>query len=126
MFNLRFGRSDMKERGTRGRHFVDLPVAEAASRRDELTIVDVREPAELTADGCIGGACNVPLGHLLRGAAVPIADYETPILVVCRSGSRSMQAFLALAARGFTRVHNLSEGMLEWRATGLPTGEPSP
>lgn len=83
-------------------------------------IVDVREADEF--DG--------PLGHVLGSAHIPLGDLEkragelskdTPVVTVCRSGSRSAQATVILRKAGFEAVANMSGGMLRWRTQRLPT-----
>jgi rhodanese-related sulfurtransferase len=44
---------------------------------------------------------------------------ESPVVTVCRAGSRSAQAYNILRQAGFTRLANLTGGMLRWRAEGL-------
>jgi glyoxylase-like metal-dependent hydrolase (beta-lactamase superfamily II) len=91
-----------------------------AEHRRELQIVDVREPHEYTGElGHIPGARLVPLGALTGQAEA--LDKTAPTVTVCRSGGRSAQAVTLLARAGFLKVANLSGGMLEWRARGLPT-----
>jgi glyoxylase-like metal-dependent hydrolase (beta-lactamase superfamily II) len=81
-------------------------------------IVDVREPAEFIGPlGHIEGAKLIPLGEL-QSRAGELAR-ERPIVTVCRAGSRSAQAYNILRQAGFTRIANLSGGMLRWRAEGL-------
>lgn len=87
--------------------------------RDEVTIVDVREPDEFTGMlGHIEGARLLPLGQLLD----EIGDLpkDKPIVTVCRSGARSAQGAIMLEKAGFDRVANLSGGMLRWKAQRLP------
>lgn len=103
------------------RGFSQLPPREAAARQD-LVVVDVRQPEELMGElGHIPGAVHMPLDVLL--SAGPPADWprEAPLLLVCRSGARSMNAAMQLAAMGFTQLHNLTGGMLAWNHAGLPT-----
>ncbi|MGH6875844.1 MAG: MBL fold metallo-hydrolase [Rhizomicrobium sp.] len=85
----------------------------------QLQIVDVRESAEFAG----------PLGHIENAKLIPLGDLQTragelareiPIVTVCRAGSRSAQAYNLLRQVGFTRVANLTGGMLRWRAEGLP------
>jgi len=45
---------------------------------------------------------------------------EKPVVTVGRSGARSAQATVLLRSAGFTRVANLSGGMLRWRAQRFP------
>jgi rhodanese-related sulfurtransferase len=89
-----------------------------AEHRDRVTVLDVREPAELTGElGRIDECLHIPLGELrARLAAVP---HEKPIVCVCRSGRRSAQAVLILEKAGVSAVANAAGGMLRWRALGL-------
>jgi glyoxylase-like metal-dependent hydrolase (beta-lactamase superfamily II)/rhodanese-related sulfurtransferase len=80
-----------------------------------VQIVDVREPAEFNGPlGHVPGARLVPLGSLGERSAELSRD--RPIVTVCRSGARSAQATVVLNKAGFSRVANLSGGMLRWRA----------
>jgi glyoxylase-like metal-dependent hydrolase (beta-lactamase superfamily II)/rhodanese-related sulfurtransferase len=84
-----------------------------------VQVVDVREPGEFNGPlGHIAGAKLVPLGSL-SGSTKKLSK-EKPIVVVCRSGARSAQASVLLRDAGFTRVANLSGGMLRWRAQRFP------
>lgn len=85
--------------------------------------IDVREPAEF--DGILGrmpGSELVPLGTLLDAAAPWPRD--VPLLLICRSGARSMKAARLLAERGFTALYNLEGGMLAVNEAGLPVEGP--
>jgi rhodanese-related sulfurtransferase len=102
--------------------FSNLDVNGAARLLDAFTIVDVRQPDELLGElGYIRGSHNVPLHDVLEAELPATIERDRPLLVVCRSGARSARAADALAARGFSRVHNLSGGMIAWNASGLPT-----
>jgi sulfur dioxygenase len=92
-------------------------VAEHAA---QVTVVDVREPEELTGpDRQIDGAVNVPLGSLReRVSGIP---RDKPVVAVCRSGRRSAQATAIFRDAGVEQCANLSGGMLRWNARGLPT-----
>jgi sulfur dioxygenase len=84
-----------------------------------VRIIDVREPHEFSGDlGHLPGALNLPYLEIAQAAL----DWrrDTPLLLVCRSGRRSRGVAQTLAARGYTRVHNLSGGMLEVQAAGCP------
>ncbi|GIV00347.1 MAG: hypothetical protein KatS3mg014_1962 [Actinomycetota bacterium] len=90
-------------------------------RRDEVQIVDCREPYEWAA-GRIEGAIHLPLNRILAGD-VDELDPNKPVVVVCRSGNRSELGALMLQARGF-EAHNLEGGMEEWEREGLPFTTP--
>lgn len=81
----------------------------------DVQIVDVRESSEFNGSlGHVPGAVLIPLGELGKRNA-ELAK-ERPVVAVCRSGARSAQATVLLGKAGFTRVANLSGGMLRWRA----------
>lgn len=87
----------------------------------QVTVLDVREPDELTGpDRRIQGSMHVPLGELRqRLAEVP---KDRPVVTVCRSGKRSAQATVILRGAGVKECANLAGGMLRWNALGLPVG----
>ncbi|MFN2428149.1 MAG: MBL fold metallo-hydrolase [Candidatus Binatia bacterium] len=89
-----------------------------SEHRSAITLLDVREPAELTGDlGCVEGSLHIPLGELReRAAEVP---RDKPVVAVCRSGRRSAQACSILEKAGVADVANSAGGMIRWRALGL-------
>jgi rhodanese-related sulfurtransferase len=81
---------------------------------EKLNILDVREPHE-NSEFNIGGLL-LPLGQIQSMQLDEIENWkEDEIIVYCRSGNRSGQACLILAAAGFSNVKNLTGGMLHWR-----------
>lgn len=85
--------------------------------RGDVTIIDVREPAEF-AGGHVPGARSVPLGQL---AGLDVASAEGKALVlVCASGRRSGAGCEALAGRVKGDVLSLEGGVAAWRASGGP------
>jgi len=91
-------------------------------RKDDIQIVDVREPYEWEA-GRIEGAIHIPLNDLMGGKGIEDLDTAKPVAVVCRSGNRSELASLMLKARGFD-AHNMRDGMEGWAREGLPFSTP--
>jgi len=82
----------------------------------EITVIDVREDWEF-AEGHIPGAVLIPLQSLPeRLDEVP---RDQPVVVACRSGNRSGQAFRFLEGEGFDNVSNMTGGMIAWREHGL-------
>lgn len=77
----------------------------------EITVIDVREPAEY-AFHRIKGAISIPLGELEN--RMNELNKEDEIYVVCRTGSRSDLACQLLAEKGFKQVKNVEPGMSGW------------
>lgn len=85
---------------------------------DKFELLDVREPYEVEL-ASIGGT-PLPMSQLVdRIAEIP---KDIPVVVHCRSGSRSCAVIDALSTRyGFTNLINLKGGILAWRAEVDPT-----
>lgn len=96
----------------------ELSAEWVAAHRDRITLVDVREPHELTGPlGAIADVTNVPLGEALSGALD--APRDRPLVLVCRSGRRSGRAARALEERDGGPVASIEGGMLAWNAQVL-------
>lgn len=81
-------------------------------------LVDVREPHELTANGRIAWAENIPLQTFMAEANA--FDRTAPLVVSCASGGRSGRVVRALEAAGFKNVASMEGGIFGWKAYGLP------
>jgi rhodanese-related sulfurtransferase len=96
-------------------------VRDSWSRLSDVTpaplLVDVREPAEFK-QGRAKGAKNIPLSQL--GRRMQEIPHDRDILLICRSGQRSMQAANFLKQHGWTRLTNVAGGTLAWQRHGLP------
>ncbi|MDH5544388.1 MAG: rhodanese-like domain-containing protein [Gammaproteobacteria bacterium] len=68
-------------------------------------LVDVRTPGEFRS-GHVPGAKLIPVNQLSQRLSEFGADKNRPIVVYCRSGSRSGKAQSILRAAGFSNVHN--------------------
>lgn len=86
--------------------------ARALLEANKATVLDVREPEEF-AQASIGGV-NLPLGRIMdESFRIP---RRSPVIVVCRSGSRSRQAIRKLEDLGFSNLLSLRGGLNRWRS----------
>jgi len=86
---------------------------------ESATVVDVRSMAEFK-QGHIVDAINLPLNGLKNQLKQLEKHKQSPIVVCCRSGSRSANACRTLKKAGFENVHNLRGGMLAWESASMP------
>ena len=89
-------------------HISPTELAARRARGEAIILVDVREVWEWEL-ARIAGARLLPLSDFARAATELPADAE--IVLYCHHGVRSLAATQFLAARGFSRVANLSGGI---------------
>ena len=80
-------------------------------------VLDVRESWEFD-QGHVPGARLISLGEL--AGRVSELDKDTPVAVICATGSRSQSAAALLGQKGFETVYNVIGGTLRWTQNGLP------
>jgi sulfur-carrier protein adenylyltransferase/sulfurtransferase len=86
-------------------------LAARITRGDDFDLVDVREPHEW-AIARIEGARLVPLGTI--GDASKEWDRSREVVLYCKAGVRSMNAAEQLVRKGFTKVTNVTGGIVSW------------
>ncbi|QTR45273.1 rhodanese-like domain-containing protein [Thiothrix litoralis] len=90
--------------------------------QDGSFVLDVREESEVRS-GKLKGAKHIPLGQL-KNRMVELESAKTkPVLVYCRSGSRSAHACNLLTKAGFDNVSNLAGGIMAWESANLPVSK---
>lgn len=82
---------------------------------ENVTILDVREAAELTEDRLDYPLVHIPLNEL-RDRTDEIPEGKT-VIVVCRRGVRAHTASRILLGDGFENVYILTGGMQYWHRT---------
>jgi len=105
----------------RVREIMPWDLAERMRQDTALLVLDVREPAEF-ALAHIDGALNVPRGVLEAACEWDYDDtvptlaggHERAIVVVCRSGQRSLLAADMMRELGFRDVTSLKTGVRGW------------
>jgi rhodanese-related sulfurtransferase len=97
----------------------EIDIDEFARRREAgAPVIDVREPDEYR-EAHVAGAALIPLSTVPdRLDDVPEGD----LLVICRSGARSMRAAEFLATKGVSAT-NVAGGTLAWIESGRPVVE---
>ncbi len=91
----------------------------------KITLLDVREAAEVQASGKAKGAHHIPLGILPLKADPKAPDVDPalksgkPIVVYCAAGARAGRACDVLHDLGYDDVHNIG-GLQHWVQAGGP------
>jgi rhodanese-related sulfurtransferase len=106
---------------TRVKEIMPWDLSRALAAGSKPILLDIREPAEFDLLR-IPGSINVPRGVLEQSCewdydeTVPelAAGREQEIVVICRSGKRSVLAADLLLQMGFTNVVSLKTGVRGW------------
>ena len=109
------------------REIMPWDLEERLQESPDLMIVDVREPAEFDAMH-IRGSINVPRGILESACewdyeeTIPelVQAREREVVVVCRSGYRSVLAAHSMQVLGYENVASLQTGLRGWKDYDQP------
>ena len=107
--------------GNRFRGVKEVKPAEALQliNHKNAFVLDVREAKEYSG-GHVLNSVLIPLGTL-KARLDELEKYrDRPMVVVCRSGSRSGTACAILAKHGYAQAYNLAGGVLAWQRNNLP------
>jgi molybdopterin/thiamine biosynthesis adenylyltransferase/rhodanese-related sulfurtransferase len=95
------------------------PQESAAWREQGAVLVDIREQDEVD-QGIVPGAIHIPRGFLEMRIEEAVRDRDTPIVVYCAGGVRSIFGAEALTDLGYRNVASMSGGFNGWKSIGLP------
>ena len=85
----------------------------------DFVIIDVRTPGEF-AEEHIENANNADFRSEAFRDELNKLDKNKTYLIYCRSGARSGKALNIMEELNFREVYNISGGIIEWKAEGLP------
>ena len=108
--------------GSAGCKQLDSKQAHELMRDKNALVVDVREPHEFAA-GRIPDATLIPLRQIGMHLDNLKQHGDRPIILSCRTGSRSEMVCRFLRENGFSNIYNLSGGIMGWRLANLPLSE---
>lgn len=86
-------------------------------------LIDMREPEEIAA-GCPVAAIQLNRSYLELQIEDVVPDLDTPLLVMCSSGVRSLFAASDLQRLGYRTVSSVTGGFNRWKDEGLPFEQP--
>jgi len=96
------------------------PTTTMGKVKEGALIVDVRnqsEVVEVTFD--VPNYMNIPLYEIENRISEIPKDKE--IVMVCRSGERSLKTTYFLMNAGYENVYNMRDGIIKWASKGFPT-----
>ena len=111
----------------------EIPAAEAVklAGRDDVVLVDLRDPRELEREGKVPGAFHCPRG-MLEFWIDPESPYHKPVFAqdkrfvfFCASGWRSALAAQTAHRMGLAPVAHIAGGFGAWRKANGPLEAPT-
>ncbi|AFT66075.1 MAG: rhodanese-related sulfurtransferase [Cycloclasticus pugetii] len=87
--------------------------------REDAVVIDTRTKDEFKS-GHISGAVLMPISEIKDNADALNKYEERPLILYCKSGTRSDEACKTLSKLGRTNVHALSGGIQAWEAASMP------
>jgi rhodanese-related sulfurtransferase len=88
-------------------------------RGEKFILVDVREESEFAKDH-LPGAIHLSKGVIERDIEAKVPDLNTPLVLYCGGGSRSVLAADNLQKMGYKNVLSMDGGIRVWREKGFP------
>ena len=112
---LREARSEIRE--------VTPAETDALRQRGGIALIDVRETSEWE-QGHLPGATHVSKSYLEQEIEAAVPKRDTPVVLYCAGGIRSLFAGQTLAAMGYTDVASMTGGFQAWKGQGLDWTQP--
>ena len=92
-----------------------------------VPIYDIRRPEEWRSTGVVEGSRKLtfvdaggrPNPEFLPRFSAEV-DKNAPVILICRTGSRTKALAQELAERGYTRVYNVRNGITRWIGENNP------
>jgi sulfur-carrier protein adenylyltransferase/sulfurtransferase len=93
---------------------------EMLDRKDDIFLIDVREPNEYEIVS-IPGSVLIPKDQFLNGSALERLPQDRRIILHCKSGARSAECLAVVKNAGFSDAVHLGGGVLSWVNTVDPS-----
>ena len=93
---------------------------EMLDRKDDIFLIDVREPNEYEIVS-IPGSVLIPKEQFLNGSALERLPQDRRIILHCKSGARSAECLAVVKSAGFSDAVHLGGGVLSWVNTVDPS-----
>lgn len=119
-----YGSKAFGERVEAARDLPKLDPDELAARRDEVAVVDVRNPPEYERWGTIPGSVNVE-GFDLPLYVEAVREGDEPVVVHCAGRTRSIIGAATLQELGVDDVYELENGTMGWQLAGYDLADGS-
>ena len=91
---------------------------EILNSNQQIQVIDCREVPEWK-EAHIKGVTLLPLSDFEAKYESVLTDKNTPVVIHCKSGKRSMNACMFLLSKGFSDLTNVEGGIMSWMQEGF-------
>lgn len=109
----------VKVEGSRGGTAISTAQVTHLINKEDAKVIDIRTREEFRA-GHLPDALNIPARDLQKRMSELDAYKDTPIILVCKTGTTAGASGSLMAKAGFTKLNKLRGGILEWQGSNLP------
>jgi rhodanese-related sulfurtransferase len=109
----------IKTEGARGGAAVSPSQMTQMINNENAKVVDIRSKDEFRA-GHLPNALHIPAKDVLKRINELEAFKDTPVILICKTGTTAGASGAILAKAGFNKLHKLRGGILEWQGSNLP------
>ncbi len=103
----------------------EINPAEAADAADSgATILDVREESEWE-QGYVSNAKHISKSYIEQDIEALVPDHDSPVVLYCAGGIRSLFAAQTLIEMGYTDVASMNGGFQAWKTEGRDWSQPT-
>jgi molybdopterin/thiamine biosynthesis adenylyltransferase/rhodanese-related sulfurtransferase len=88
------------------------------------TILDVREESEWD-QGHVSGARHISKSYIEQDIEALVPDHESPVVLYCAGGIRSLFAAQTLQGMGYVNVSSMTGGFQAWKSEGRDWSQPT-
>ena len=106
--------AEMKAQGIQN---VDAVKFKQLIATEDAIILDVRTPGEYSR-GHIKGSTSINIADPEFVSRIGLLQKEKTILIYCLSGSRSSVSSNYLSQKGFKKIYNMQQGLIDWNRQG--------
>ncbi|MCH2263341.1 MAG: rhodanese-like domain-containing protein [SAR86 cluster bacterium] len=105
--------------GRKGGTKLDPTQATRMMNKEGALVVDLRPLTEFSS-GHIAGSINVQPDKVEQHLVSIKHSKETPVILVCKTGSNSKGTGGSLVKAGYLKVNVINGGMMTWESNGMP------
>jgi rhodanese-related sulfurtransferase len=109
----------MKTEGARGGEALSPQQVTQKINNEDAKVLDIRAKDEFNK-GHLPNAINIPARDVQKRVSELASYKDTPLILICKTGTTAGATGSILAKEGFTKLFKLRGGIMDWQGSNLP------